>query len=155
MWLWVIVLVGTGGLVLMSTWLIRREKNPPGVLEVRRTPRRAVREMTVEAFYELGRDYLEARGFELTADPEGDPLAVREGEARRVFFDPAAEAEDPRYLNQLVAKLHREDVGGGWLITSARLNDRGRSLANRGDLRVAEPETLITWRRDGEDGDPA
>lgn len=141
--------------MLGGGWWIRREQPDAGVLEVRRTPRRAVREMTVESFHELGREYLKARGFELSADPEGDLLAVREGQARRVFFDPAAEAEDPRYLNRLLAKLHREDVGGGWLITSARLDDRGRSLANRGDLRVAEPEVLITLRRDGGDGDPA
>lgn len=146
-WFPVFVVLSVGAIALGIGWLMGRTTSDGRVLEVRRTPLRAVREMTVEAFRELGRGYLEHRGYELTTDPEGKVLAVREERAHRVFFDPAAEAEDPRYLNRLIARLRRGNAEEGWLITSARLGKRARSLAERGHLQVAGPRTLITWHR--------
>lgn len=153
MWFWVYAALSAGAIALGIGWLMGRTASNGRVLEVRRTPRRAVREMTVEAFQQLGRDYLEDRGFTLRRDAEGEPVAVRGEESHRVFFDPAAEAEDPRYLNGLVARLRRGDAGAAWLITSARLDESARSLAERGDLKVVDPETLIPWHRQNKGDD--
>lgn len=145
-WLWILVIVSIGVLLLVGAAWVRRDSRSGKVLDVRRTPRRTVEEMTVDEFRGLGHSYLEAEGFEVREDYE-DTTAVRAGSHYRVFFDPVAEAEDLRYLNRLVVQMQSNDVEGGWLITAAELSDRGQSLASRANLRVLDPETLVPWQR--------
>lgn len=122
----------------------------PGEISVRYSPTREIKEMTVNEFRELARNYLSDRGYSVSED--GRELSAQKDDNRyHVEFDFEAEASDPRGINGMMVEQKTRDSEGVVLFTLAEVAGQARQLADRSGIEIVEPETIIEWKRSRDD----
>jgi hypothetical protein len=147
--LYILIVLFVGALSV--TWLVGvLWPNPSaGEIEVRLSPEEAIKEMTVNEFEALARDYLVAEGYEV--DESGQHLtAVRDTHRYHVEFDFEAKADNPRAINGMMVEQKKRDSDRMILFTLASVDGQARQIADSSGIEIVEPDTIIGWERDSD-----
>ncbi|MFB6355870.1 MAG: hypothetical protein ABEJ65_05075 [bacterium] len=139
-------------LLIGSIWYMYSGGNESPVIEVKRTPRAEIGELTLNEFRELALDCIQQQGYDINFD-NGDYWAEGKNGSYFVKFDPAGEHIDPRSMNQLKVSQKKREVESVMLVTSIELPDQSESLAQRMGFEVFGPRRLIQFRREHDSGD--
>lgn len=128
-------------------WIIPNGNS--GVTEIRLTPRREIKEMTVNQFQELTREFLRNNGYEVTEEAN-DVVVQKSDKQFHVEYDFEARASDPRTINSMMVDQKKRDEEGLILFTLATVDGQAKKLAERSGIEIIDPETIINWKRENE-----
>jgi hypothetical protein len=140
------LIVGFGllAVVLLVRWIMTDSSSESSVIDVSVTAEKRIEELTVEELHEQVQNFLMNRNYQLeSTDDNGDYLARRDDETLLVTVDPAAQLRDPRKMNQLILNLRKSEAEAGILVTTRSISGQSRSLAEKADVRIVEPDELL------------
>jgi hypothetical protein len=140
------LVVGFGllAVVFFVRWIMSDSSSESSVIDVSVTAEKRIEELTVEELHEHVQNFLMNRNYQLeSTDDNGDYLARRDNETLLVTVDPAAQLRDPRKMNQLILNLRKSEAEAGILVTTRSISGQSRSLAEKADVRIVEPDELL------------
>jgi hypothetical protein len=140
------LVVGFGllAVVFLVRWIMTDSSSESSVIDVSVTAEKRIEELTVEELHEQVQNFLMNRNYQLeSTDDNGDYLARRDDETLLVTVDPAAQLRDPRKMNQLILNLRKSEAEAGILVTTRSISGQSRSLAEKADVRIVEPDELL------------
>jgi len=140
-----LVLIGIGllSVLFLIYWIRSGASNDSKVIDVRETPERRIEELTVDQLHERTKQLLLEENYELEDGEHGDYVARNKDESVLVRIDPAAEFTDPRQMNKLILDLRKAEVDSGIVVTTRSVSGQSRSLADKANVRIIEPEELL------------